>query len=158
MAKSYEAYAGRNETAPNTLPCWIYGEMFRARNDFLHGNPVARDRLVVQSSGQNLYNFAAPQYRACLTAFLGLKKYGPPAQSNESIAKSPPADGAGSNRIDRSAFVWARSLSPRQAAPAARPDVHINSRRPPAATSGREGLFRRRPVSTAFKSVLNRAK
>jgi hypothetical protein len=86
--QSHAAYAGRNKTALNSLPCWIYGELFRARNDFLHGNPVALDRLVVQSSGQNLYNFAAPLYRACLTAFLGLKKYGPTAQSSESIANS----------------------------------------------------------------------
>jgi hypothetical protein len=84
--RSYDAYAGKNKTAPNSLPCWIYGELLRARNDFLHGNPVALDRLVVQSSGQTLYNFAAPLYRAALTAFLGLKKYGPPAQSNEAIA------------------------------------------------------------------------
>lgn len=87
-AKSYEAYAGKKKTALNTLPCWIYGELFHARNDFLHGKPVALDRLVVQSSGQNLYNFAAPLYRACLTAFLGLKKYGPPSQSAEAIARS----------------------------------------------------------------------
>jgi hypothetical protein len=85
-APTHDAYAGKNKTAPNSLPCWIYGDLFRARNDFMHGNPVALDRLVVQSSGQNLYNFAAPLYRACLTAFLGLKKYGPPAQSNDSIA------------------------------------------------------------------------
>jgi hypothetical protein len=86
--ESHVAYAGRNKIAPNTLPCWIYGELFRARNDFLHGKPIALDRLVVQSSGQNLYNFAAPLYRAALTAFLGLKKYGPHPQSNDAIAKA----------------------------------------------------------------------
>jgi hypothetical protein len=86
--RSYDAYAGKNKTAPNSLPCWIYGELVRARNDFLHGNPVALDRLIVQSSGQTLHNFAAPLYRAALAAFLGLKKYGPPAQSNEAIARS----------------------------------------------------------------------
>jgi hypothetical protein len=82
------SYDGKNKTAPNTLPCWIYGELFQARNDFMHGRPVALDRLVVSSSGQNLYNFAAPLYRACLTAFLGLKKYGPYGQSTDSIASS----------------------------------------------------------------------
>jgi hypothetical protein len=66
---THDAYAGKDKTAPNSLPCWIYGDMFRARNDFMHGNPVALDRLVVQSSGQNLYNFAAPLYRALVSVF-----------------------------------------------------------------------------------------
>lgn len=82
----HDAYDGKGKTALNALPCWIYGELFRARNDFMHGRPVALDRLVVSSSGQNLYNFAAPLYRACLVAFLGLDKYGPHGQSVQSTA------------------------------------------------------------------------
>jgi hypothetical protein len=82
----YDAYAGKDRTALNTLPCWIYGELFRARNDFLHGEPVALDRLVVASSGQTLYNFAALLYRACLTAFLGLGAYGPSPDTNDGAA------------------------------------------------------------------------
>ncbi len=82
----HDAYAGKDKTAPNTLPCWIYGELFRARNDFLHGEPIALDRLVVASSGQTLYNFAAPLYRACLTAFLGLGAYGPSPDTNDGTA------------------------------------------------------------------------
>jgi hypothetical protein len=72
----HDAYAGKGRTAANTLPCWIYGELFRARNDFLHGNPVAFDRLLTPS-GQTLYNFAAPLYRMALTGFLGIQPTGP---------------------------------------------------------------------------------
>jgi hypothetical protein len=82
------AYAGRGKTEPNILPCWIYGELFRARNDFMHGEPIALGRLVVSSSGQNLFNFSAPLHRACLTSFLGLSAYGPTPEDNEGIGKA----------------------------------------------------------------------
>jgi hypothetical protein len=81
----HHAYAGRERTASNTLPCWIYGELFRARNDFLHGNPVAFDRLVT-ASGHTLYNFAAPLYRMALTGFLGIQPTGPSPPSSDPSA------------------------------------------------------------------------
>ncbi len=74
---SHIGYAGGRKRAPTILPCWTYGELLQARNDFLHGEPIGLDRLQIASSGRTLYNFAAPVYRLCLTAFLGLKAYGP---------------------------------------------------------------------------------
>jgi len=35
------------------LACWIYGEIYRVRNDFLHGNPVNAKSLTVKRSGRN---------------------------------------------------------------------------------------------------------
>jgi hypothetical protein len=58
------------------LGCWIYGEIYRVRNDFLHGNPVDQKSLIVKRSGRNLFSYASILYRMVLTGFLDLK---PPA-------------------------------------------------------------------------------
>src|SRR5216683_2644969 len=49
----HEAFNGRNK--PRILKrngCWLYGELYHARNDFLHGNPVEFDRLTIKTSGR----------------------------------------------------------------------------------------------------------
>jgi hypothetical protein len=78
---TFECYEGRGRRKPNapmrTLACWIYGELFHARNDYLHGNEIDSDRLAVKSSGRSLYMYTAPLYRMLLTGFLGLDFYGP---------------------------------------------------------------------------------
>jgi hypothetical protein len=71
------AYSGRGKESPNILACWIYGELFKARNDFLHGNSVALDRLRIPLSGKTIYNFAAPLYRMALTGILTIQLFGP---------------------------------------------------------------------------------
>lgn len=58
--------------AHRALACWIYGELYRARNDFLHGNPIGEDRLKFRESGRSLVGFAAPLYRMALASFLDL--------------------------------------------------------------------------------------
>jgi hypothetical protein len=55
------------------LPCWIYGELYKARNDFLHGNRITAERLTVRPSNRSLYIYAAPLYRLALTGFLNLR-------------------------------------------------------------------------------------
>jgi len=64
--------AGKKKKEDSNIACFIYGELYLARNDFLHGNPVPRDRLIIVKSKQPLYNYAAPLYRLALTAFLDL--------------------------------------------------------------------------------------
>jgi hypothetical protein len=83
---SYKAY-GTQELQP--LPCWIYGEIYHARNDFLHGNPITPSRLDVQISGQTLFRFTAPLYRMALTAYLNLKwdENIPPVENAEAFGK-----------------------------------------------------------------------
>lgn len=54
-------------------PCWIYGEIYRVRNDFLHGNPVNAKSLTVKRSGRNLFSHAGILYRMALSGFLDIK-------------------------------------------------------------------------------------
>jgi len=63
------------------LGCWIYGEIYRVRNDFLHGNPVDATSLMVKRSGRNLFSYAGILYRMALTGFLDLR---PPVPANPS--------------------------------------------------------------------------
>jgi hypothetical protein len=76
----HDCYEGRSQkphARKRNLACWIYGELYHARNDYLHGNALADDRLVVKSSGRSLFMFAQPLYRLLLTGFLGIDYYGP---------------------------------------------------------------------------------
>ena len=76
--RRYKAYQmGKGTTPRRPLSCWIYGEMYRTRNDFLHGNPVSQNQLIVKSSNRNLFQYAAPLYRLALTEFLPLSWYKP---------------------------------------------------------------------------------
>jgi hypothetical protein len=72
-ATGYQAYFGRNTRSDRTLPCWIYGELNHARNDYLHGNPVRNTRLTTKRSKRGLFFYATPLYRMALTAFLDLR-------------------------------------------------------------------------------------
>lgn len=69
----YEAHGFKIRPTKETLPCWIYGELYKARNDFLHGNPITVDRLDVRPTGRSLFIYAAPLYRLALTGFLDLR-------------------------------------------------------------------------------------
>jgi hypothetical protein len=69
--KRHMPYGSKTKRA---LPCWIYGEIHHARNDFLHGNRIDRTRLIVKRSRRNLFNYAAPLYRMALTGFLPIPR------------------------------------------------------------------------------------
>lgn len=70
---AYDSYMGRNRVREKkNIACWLYGELYHARNDFLHGNPVDSARLEICGSGRNLGTYAAPLYRMALTAFTSL--------------------------------------------------------------------------------------
>jgi hypothetical protein len=76
----HECYEGRTRklsARKRNLACWIYGELYHARNDYLHGNQLEDDRLVVKSSGRSLFMFTHSLYRLLLTGFLGIDCYGP---------------------------------------------------------------------------------
>jgi hypothetical protein len=40
MSPTHPAYPAGRPPQDRILACWIYGELFRARNDFAHGNPA----------------------------------------------------------------------------------------------------------------------
>lgn len=52
------------------VACWIYGQIHRTRNVFLHGNPVSAGYLFLKGSEHHLADYAAPLYRLALTAYL----------------------------------------------------------------------------------------
>jgi hypothetical protein len=92
-ANTYAAYAGRGRNAAlkapkRNLACWVYGELFHARNDFLHGNAISDTRLVVAASGRSLFGYAPPLYRLALSGFLGLTFHGLAPSSENAEAYS----------------------------------------------------------------------
>jgi hypothetical protein len=69
----YEAHGFKTTQTKDILPCWIYGELYKARNDFIHGNKITAERLTVRPSQRSLYVYTAPLYRLALTGFLNLR-------------------------------------------------------------------------------------
>ena len=71
---AHAAYDNRTKPAPKrNLACWLYGEAYQARNDFLHGNPLPSDRLLIGMSGRPLASYLPLLYRVALSAALGIK-------------------------------------------------------------------------------------
>lgn len=71
---------GKTKPAKRTLASSLYQVLHESRNDFLHGNPVERDNLVLPTPQRSIFEYAAPLYRIALTAFLPLT-YGAPMPS-----------------------------------------------------------------------------
>jgi hypothetical protein len=71
------------------LPSWLYQQLYGARNDFLHGNPIHKRRLRLKHTNRGLLDFAAPLYRLALTAFLDLrfKDPSPPMTDAKALAQ-----------------------------------------------------------------------
>lgn len=67
-----QAYDGRTRRSDQPYYCWLYGEIYHARNDFLHGNPITNERLILKESGRNLHDYPALLYRMALSAYLPL--------------------------------------------------------------------------------------
>jgi hypothetical protein len=76
--RKYRAYVSPNKAkqkvAPlRTMACWLYGELYHARNDFLHGNPIRKNRLHVKGSKRSLFQYSPMLYRMALAAFLPIR-------------------------------------------------------------------------------------
>jgi len=63
---------------------WLYGLIYRARNDFLHGNPVTGKGLSVPRTRAGLFVCASPLYRMALASILDLQ-WKEPAPCRENI-------------------------------------------------------------------------
>jgi hypothetical protein len=98
----YEAHGFKTTQTKDILPCWIYGELYKARNDFLHGNPVTAERLTVRPSQRSLYIYAAPLYRLALTGFLDLR-------FKRTIPSEDDTTALASYLTDRMDFRWPQS-------------------------------------------------
>ncbi len=79
----YEAYGFAKDQTLYNLPCWIYGAINHARNDYLHGNPIDRDRLIVPPAKRPLHFYAPLLYRLALAAFVDLKYTPSPQREDE---------------------------------------------------------------------------
>lgn len=83
--RRYMAYMGgaKRPWPRRSLPCWLYGKLYQARNDFLHGNPVRVSILSPRKSKPGLFWLAPSLYRLVLTGFLDLSFKTPLPRANE---------------------------------------------------------------------------
>ncbi len=81
-------HAGKDEQ--RNLACWLYKHIHDCRNDFLHGNPVTRENLLLPESGRPLTSHAATLYRLALSSFLDLswKEPLPEVEDTQAFAES----------------------------------------------------------------------
>jgi len=72
--RKYVAYMGRAKKPwpRRTLPSWLYSRLYRARNAFLHGNPISPQTLQPGDLKQSLFWIAPSLYRLALTGALNL--------------------------------------------------------------------------------------
>ncbi len=63
---------GGKTKVKRTLASWLYQVLYECRNDFLHGNPVERRNLVLETPQRSIFEYAAPLYRIAPTSFLSL--------------------------------------------------------------------------------------
>jgi hypothetical protein len=71
--KIYQPHGYRSGRPLRTLACWVYGKIHGGRNDFLHGNRVTANTLVIPQSGRHVLHYAPIVYRMALTGFLNMK-------------------------------------------------------------------------------------
>jgi hypothetical protein len=73
----------KKKTLATNLVGAVCEHLYRARNDFIHGNPVTVETLRLEKSRQQVQWFAAPLFRLALTAFLDLYPTVTPAKSTD---------------------------------------------------------------------------
>lgn len=61
----------------------IYGQLYKARNDFLHGNAVSLRSLRLKNGGAHLTDVAPSLYRLALTEVLALRFTEPPPPASD---------------------------------------------------------------------------
>ena len=89
----HPAYSNRKHSASKrNLACWLYGELYQARNDFLHGNPLSPDRLVLKGCQRHLLSYAAPLFRATLSSALHIAWTAPKPPASDAQASAKWAD------------------------------------------------------------------
>lgn len=84
---THSTYDGRQKRSNRILACWLYGEIYQARNDFLHGNPLSPDRLIISHSGRHLLNYPPALYRIAMSVTLGIEWALPMPSSPEAVGQ-----------------------------------------------------------------------
>jgi hypothetical protein len=82
--KTHHAYDPKaNKVTRTTLARAAYAQLYRARNHFLHGEPVSKRSLRLKRTRARLIDVASSLYRLALTAVLDLRfTETPPSASN----------------------------------------------------------------------------
>jgi hypothetical protein len=79
----YEAYGFAKDKTLRNLPSWLFGAINHARNDYLHGNPIDGNRLIVAPAKRPLHYYAPLLYRMALAAFIDLQYSPSPKRDDE---------------------------------------------------------------------------
>lgn len=88
--RRYKALRQKTDIAMRyPMAIWIYTKLYRARNDFIHGNPISAKQMLLPKSKLPITRFAAPSYRLALTSFLQLAWHQamPKAERPEELGK-----------------------------------------------------------------------
>ena len=112
-AKQIHDTGGRVQVK-RSLASWLYQALYDLRNDFLHGNPVDREGLLLESSNHSIFEYAAPLYRLALTAFLPLREPAVPSGSDDEMLRKWIAEGMDFNDpqcIAEKAILTAKQVS-----------------------------------------------
>ncbi|MCA8909523.1 MAG: hypothetical protein KDA49_02725 [Rhodospirillaceae bacterium] len=72
---------GKNKTE-RPIVSYLYKRLYDCRNNFVHGNPISYNDVLVPASKRHIFEYAAPLYRIMLTSFLNLqyRKEEPPVE------------------------------------------------------------------------------
>ncbi len=83
----YKAYGSSKKKPRENLACWIYGELYKVRNSFLHGNAVNAADLLYRPSKRSMIQFASPLFRMALSGHLPLRwtAESPPLEEAEAV-------------------------------------------------------------------------
>ena len=54
----FSGISAKSTLADRNLACWIYGQIHKVRNDFLHGNEIIENTLMIPESDRFLLNYA----------------------------------------------------------------------------------------------------
>jgi hypothetical protein len=85
-AKRYKTHAGRGKAVRRILSCQLYGELYKVRNDFLHGNRVIPSQLnFPRKRGYPLAYYAACLYRMALSGVMSIKPEKPKRKTSDYI-------------------------------------------------------------------------
>lgn len=75
--KRYTALMPRQKRTRGNLPRFVYGQLYEARNAFLHGNEVSYAILRPRNSKSLLFHLAPPLYRLALASVLQIRRTDP---------------------------------------------------------------------------------
>ena len=79
----YEAYGFAKDQTLRNLPCWLFGAINHARNDYLHGNLIDGHRLIVPPAKRPLHHYAPLLYRMAIAGFIDLQYTPSPKRADE---------------------------------------------------------------------------